>query len=33
MDLPVADRELIERNLTEVIAEELSRMAERRART
>jgi uncharacterized protein (TIGR02266 family) len=33
MDLPVADRELIERNLTEVIAEELSRMAERRPRT
>ena len=33
MDLPVAHRELIERNLTEAIAEELSRMAERRART
>jgi uncharacterized protein (TIGR02266 family) len=31
LDLPAADRELIERNLTEAIAEELSRMAERRA--
>ncbi len=33
LDLPAADRELIERNLTEAIAGELSRMAERRART
>jgi len=33
LDLPVTDRELIERNLTEAIADEISRMAERRART
>jgi hypothetical protein len=33
LDLPAADRELIEHNLTEAIADEISSMADRRART